>query len=204
MPDLLLLSRWLDTVPDFLTPLTGPAARVGFVPTASMIYPDRAWVDLDRATLRDQGFTPVELDLESMTAGEFISAMSSVEAVFVSGGNVFHLLGVLRRTGTDHPLADAIAAGLPYVGASAGAAIVGSDIGPLALLDDPTEAHPLESTEALGFVDAVIVPHADGLVGGTGPVERLREQYGHTYRLLFLRDDQALVVSDDGSRVIDS
>ena len=90
------------------------------------------------------------------------------------------------------------------MGASAGAAIVGSDIGPLALLDDPTEAHPLESTEALGFVDAVIVPHADGLVGGTGPVERLCEQYGHTHRLLFLRDDQALVVSDDGSRVIDT
>lgn len=204
MPDLLLLSRWLNAVPDFLATRTPPNPTIGFIPTASSIYPDRAWVDLDRTTLHDQGFATVELDLESMTPPQLEQALTKVDAVFVSGGNVFHLLGLLRRTGTDRPLTDAIAAGLPYLGASAGAAIVGSDIEPLGLLDDPKEGLPLDSTVGLGFVDAVVVPHADGLVGGIGRVDAVRDTFGATHRLLLLRDDQALLVSGDTTIVVPS
>ena len=56
-------------------------------------------VDLDRTTLHDQGWQTVELDIEAMTATDVANSLTSVDAVFVSGGNVFHLLAVLRRTG---------------------------------------------------------------------------------------------------------
>ena len=36
-------------------------------------------------------------------------------------------------------IVDAVRAGLPYIGVSAGAAVAGPDIAPLALLDDPAE-----------------------------------------------------------------
>lgn len=204
MPELLLLSRWLGAVPAFLASRVPRNALIGFIPTASSIYGDRAWVELDRVTLHDQGYRTVDLDIETTGPTAFSDALGRVDAVFVSGGNVFHLLGVLRRTGTDRPLVDAVVAGLPYLGASAGAAVVGSDIEPLGLLDDPDEALPLDSTNALGLLDAVVVPHADGLVGGAARVDRVRDTFGGSHRLLLLRDDQALVVSGATRTVVAS
>ncbi|WP_119031411.1 Type 1 glutamine amidotransferase-like domain-containing protein [Gordonia rubripertincta] len=199
--DLLLLSRWLTPVRDFLVPRVGAGARIGFIPTASSIYPDQAWLDLDRGSLRDQGFVVVDVDPELVSAASFTRALSEIDAVFVSGGNVFHLLGALRHAGADRPLVDAVRRGLPYIGVSAGACVTGPDIAPLALLDDPTEAAPLTSTAALGLIDVTVVPHAEGTVGGPGRIERTRQEFaGHP--LHFLRDDEALVISGGTTTVI--
>lgn len=200
--DLLLLSRWLGAVPEFVTGRGG--ARIGFIPTASSIYPDRAWVDLDRRTLREQGFTVTDIDLEILSASETAAALDDVDAVFVSGGNVFHLLSVLRRTGVDRLLTDRVHAGMLYLGASAGACVVGADIEPLGLLDDPTEAPDLTSTTGLGWIDEVIVPHADGIVSGRAVVDELRIRYGSRFTLRMLADDQALLVSGSERSVISS
>lgn len=204
MAELLLVSRWLSAVPGFLTPRTGPGARIGFVPTASSIYDDRAWVDLDRITLREQGWQTVEFDIEAMTPTDVAASLSMVDAVFVSGGNVFHLLAALRRTGIGDVLTEHVLAGLPYIGASAGACVVGSDIEPLALLDDPTEATGLLSTAGLGWIDEVIVPHADGIVSGRAIVDEISRRYAQRFLLRLLADDQALLVSKDSRSVISS
>lgn len=199
---LLLLSRWLTPVPAFLTPLTGPGRRIGYVPTASSIYPDHAWLDLERDTLAQQGFEVTDVDPELIGAAAFARELGDLDAVFVAGGNTFHLLGALRLAGADRALVDAVRAGLPYIGVSAGAAVVGPDIAPLALLDDPTEAAPLTSTEGLGLVDVTVIPHAEGTVGGRGPVEATRQRFGSDHRLQFLRDDEAIIVSGGELRVI--
>lgn len=192
--DLLLLSRWLTPVRDFLVPKVGTGARIGFIPTASSIYPDQAWLDLDRGSLREQGFEVVDIDPELVPAATFTRALGEVDAVFVAGGNVFHLLGALRHAGADLPLAAAVRLGLPYIGVSAGAAVTGPDIAPLALLDNPAEAAPLASTTGLELIDVTVVPHAEGTVGGRGPIDRTRQEFAD-HPLHFLRDDEALVVS---------
>ncbi|EON33229.1 peptidase E [Gordonia terrae C-6] len=199
---LLLLSRWLTPVPGFLTPLTGPGCRIGYLPTASSIYPDHAWLDLERDTLRQQGYEVTELDPETSGTTAFARRLGEVDAVFVAGGNTFHLLGALRTAGADRVLVDAVRAGLPYIGVSAGAAVVGPDIAPLALLDDPAETAPLTSTEGLGLVGVTVIPHAEGTVGGRGPVEATRRRFGAGHRLQFLRDDEAIVVTGETLRVI--
>ncbi|MFE0751651.1 Type 1 glutamine amidotransferase-like domain-containing protein [Gordonia sp. NPDC058843] len=199
---LLLLSRWLTPVPAFLAPITRPGCRIGYVPTASSIYPDHAWLDLERDTLGQQGYQVTDLDPELMGAAAFARALQAVDAVFVAGGNTFHLLGALRLAGADRAIVDAVRSGLPYIGVSAGAAVVGPDIAPLALLDDLTEAAPLTSTEGLGLVEVTVIPHAEGTVGGRGPVEATRKRFGNDHRLHFLRDDEAIVVSDGTLRVI--
>lgn len=202
--ELLLVSRWLSAVPRFLTPLVGPGARIGFVPTASSIYDDRAWVDFDRATLREQGWQTVELDIESMTAADAQETLTTVDAVFVSGGSVFHLLAAMRRTGFADILTDYVRAGLPYVGASAGACVVGADIEPLGLLDDPVEAIGLDSTTGLCWIDEVVVPHADGIVSGRAVIDEISHRYGDRFTLRLIADDQALLVSGDARSVISS
>lgn len=204
MVELLLVSRWLSAVPGFLTPRTGPGARIGFVPTASSIYDDRAWVDLDRTTLREQGWQTVELDIEAMPADDIATCLTTVDAVFVSGGNVFHLLAAMRRTGFADVLTTHVQAGLPYIGASAGACVIGADIEPLGLLDDPAEATGLGSTTGLGWIDEVIVPHADGIVSGRAVIDEIGRRYGREFRLRLINDDQALLVSGGSRSVISS
>ncbi|WP_238421487.1 Type 1 glutamine amidotransferase-like domain-containing protein [Gordonia sp. 'Campus'] len=201
-PELLLLSRWLTPVPQFLTPLVGRGGRVGYVPTASSIYPEQDWLDLERGTLRDQGYDVIDLDPESEGRVAFARRLGTLDALFVAGGNVFHLLGALRLSGADRPIVDAVRAGLPYIGVSAGAAVTGPDIEPLGLLDDPGEAAPLDSTRGLDLVDVTVIPHAEGTVGGTGPVDATRERFAGSHRLHFLRDDEALVVSGGTATVI--
>lgn len=204
MAELLLVSRWLSAVPGFLTARTGPGATIGFVPTASSIYVDRAWVDFDRTTLHEQGWHTVELDIEAMTAIDLAKSLDTVDAVFVSGGNVFHLLEALRRTGFADVLTEHVEAGLPYIGASAGACVIGADIEPLALLDDPAEARSLDSTTGLGWIDEVIVPHADGIVSGRAIIDELRHRFGGQFTLRLLADDQALLVSGSSRSVVPS
>ena len=204
MAELLLVSRWLSAVPGFLTPRTGPGATIGFVPTASSIYDDRAWVDFDRRTLHEQGWHTVELDIEAMPAIALAKSLDTVDAVFVSGGNVFHLLEVLRRTGFADVLTEHVEAGLPYIGASAGACVIGADIEPLALLDDPAEARSLDSTTGLGWIDEVVVPHADGIVSGRAIIDELRHRFGGQFALRLLADDQALLVSGSSRSVVPS
>lgn len=207
MAELLLLSRWWGAIPAFLanrtrTASSQPPVHVAFVPTASSIYSDQAWVDLDRASLRDLGYRVTDLDIE--THPNPAGMLDDADAVFVSGGNVFHLLEVMRRTGFDRLLTDRVQGGLPYIGASAGACVVGADIEPLGLLDDPSEAAALDSTAGLGWIDEVIVPHADGIVSGRAVVDDLRARYKDRFTLRMLADDQALLVSGDTRSVIPS
>ncbi|MFW0795364.1 Type 1 glutamine amidotransferase-like domain-containing protein [Gordonia sp. CPCC 205515] len=200
--NLLLASRWLDAVPGFLRTTTATARpRVGFIGTASSLYPDPAWLEVDREALQGFGCELVELD---PTSPEFAADLDTLDAVFVSGGNTFHLLHVFRTTGAEQALIEKVRAGLPYIGVSAGAAITGPDIEPVSLMDDATETAPLDSTEAWGLVDVVVIPHADGIVGGTQVVDDTRTRYADRFPLLFITDDQAVLVSDGSRSVISS
>ena len=161
-------------------------------------------MDFDRTTLHEQGWQTVELDLEAMTASDLAESLNTIDAVFVSGGNVFHLLEVFRRTGFADVLTERVEAGLPYIGASAGACVIGADIEPLGLLDDPAEARSLVSTTGLGWIDEVIVPHADGIVSGRAIIDELRHRFGERFTLRLLTDDQALLVSGSSRYVVPS
>ncbi|MGV9712225.1 Type 1 glutamine amidotransferase-like domain-containing protein [Gordonia sp. NPDC003424] len=200
--DLLLASRWLDAVPDFLARTTRTThPTVGFIGTASALYPDPAWLDFDRHALRGFGCRLVELDPERHN---FATRLETLDAVFVSGGNTFHLLHVFRTTGAEEHLVTRVRQGLPYIGVSAGAAITGPDIEPVSLMDDASETAPLASTRAWGLVDVVVIPHADGIVGGRQVVEDTRTRYAERFPLLFIDDDQAVVVSDGSLSVVAS
>lgn len=203
---LLLTSRWLNAVPAFLTTAVAKESplRIGFIASASAIYPDPAWTDVDRDTLRDFGHQLDEIVPEARSRDDTARQLDTVDALFVSGGNTFHLLHVLRSTGADTLIVERVRAGLPYIGASAGAVVAGPDILPASLVDDPAETAPLESTRGLGLVDVVVIPHADGIVTGREVIDRTRARFADRYPLVFIDDDQALVVSDDARSVVDS
>ncbi|QRY63699.1 Type 1 glutamine amidotransferase-like domain-containing protein [Gordonia sp. PDNC005] len=148
-----------------------------------------------RELLEDRGYTTVD---------DF--GFGDVDAVYVGGGNTFRILADLQRSGMDLELSERVRAGLPYIGLSAGSVIVGPDIEPAGLLDDPTEAPDLACTAGFGLIDQVVVPHAGGMLPAypSSLIAETLRIYGPRFPLLPVDDDQAVEIHDSTLRVIRS
>jgi dipeptidase E len=188
---LILASLELQPVRRFIP--TG--ARIGFVPTAGDVYADPSFVGRDRKLLTDWGYTLKELPLKEMQPGQLASAMRDLEAVFVAGGNSFYLLQQARRTRFTDLLADLVPKGLVYIGASAGAVLVGPSLEPIASLDDPSKAPDLDNVDGVGLVDFVVLPHYGS--DASLPLYRsILDRWSHEFKLRTLQNDQLLLVED--------
>ena len=192
----LLLSMGLGALPGFVTAGRPPGAgvRVAFVPTAGDPYDDPSWVAADRRTLQGYGWDVTDLDVARAGPREVDEALDGADLVYVAGGNTFHLLHHVRRSGLDAALARHT--GLLYAGASAGAVLAGPDIAPVAAMDDPSAAPDLASTRGLGLVDVVVVPHVGGQLLPQEAWDAIRAEHGDRFELVPLRDDEALLVED--------
>lgn len=130
---------------DFLDDLK----RVLFVPFA--LY-DR---DVYAASARER-FSKMGYELSSVhDAADAVKAIADTEAIFVGGGNTFRLLKTLYDRQLLAPIRQRVAAGMPYVGSSAGSNIAGPTI--RTTNDMPIVQPP--SFEALGLVSFQINPH---------------------------------------------
>ncbi|WP_312169559.1 Type 1 glutamine amidotransferase-like domain-containing protein [Microbacterium sp.] len=204
---LLLLSLNPGAMRPFLDGVRGGASlRVGYIGDAQVAYADAPWVLAERRAIEALGHEIADVTARDLTASEFAATLSAVDAVYVAGGSTFALLEALRVTGSDVVLAERVRDGLPYIGLSAGSIIVGPDITPASIMDDPTDGPALADFAGLGLIDRTVIPHADGLLAPYPPslIAETVAAYGASHQLLTLRDDQALLVEGDRETVIDS
>jgi dipeptidase E len=187
MRRLLLLSNstnhgegYLDHAIADIRELLAGARRLAFVPFALRkqdAYTARARVRFAREGVEVTGVT-------ADAAGRAL--MEETEAVFVGGGNTFRLLDGLQRSGLLEVLHRRTAAGLPYLGASAGTNVAAPT---LKTTNDMPIVQPA-SFQALGLVPFQINPHyldADPATTHMGETreDRIRE---------FLEEDAAAVI----------
>lgn len=177
--------------------------KMTFIPTAGNLDDDIWWIDKDRDVLSSMGFQITELDIESATQEEMSQSLKESDIVYVAGGNTFHLLKILRKSGFDDLLTEYVNGGGLYAGASAGALVAGVDIGPISSVDEPEKVDYLQSTKALGFIDIVPIPHYD-MKDRTGLIDKIKKKYGNQYELVVLTDDQAIVAEGANWKVVDS
>lgn len=207
--------------------------RIGYVPDAALPLPDAA-VSIPNAGLPDAALPNAALpdaarpapgapfaseerdrlaalghEVEVVRVGgtplaRIESALDRVDAVYVAGGNTFVLLHALRSRGADAALVRRVRAGLPYIGLSAGSVVAGPTIAPIAPMDAASEAPGLSDLAALGLVDVVVVPHADGLSYPRTVIDRIVAESGATHPLRLLTDEEALLVDDAGTHLIPS
>jgi dipeptidase E len=143
-------SGYLDYCVAELEAFLGTAARVLFVPYATF---DRdAYTASVRARLEPLGYA---VDGIHRAAGGPLEALRGAEAVFVGGGNSFRLLDELFATGLVEELPRRVAAGLAYVGSSAGTNVACPTI--RTTNDMPIVEPP--SLRALGLIPFQINPH---------------------------------------------
>lgn len=204
---LLLLSLGSGAVHDFLdgadAAVPGPIVAVV---DAQVPFGDAPFVAAERASVRSFGREVVEVCVRDTDPERFDALLAEAGAVYVAGGSTFALLEALRMSGNDAVLAGRVRGGLPYVGLSAGSIVAGPDITPASIMDDPADGPALASNAGLGLIDRTVLPHADGALPPYPPelIRRTIELYGTDFALVPLRDDQALRVEGDSSRVVDS
>lgn len=207
---LLLTSLGIGAVPSFVEGATGRSPdrlRLGFLWDAAAAEeqdPRGQW-QLDR--LEALGFTSTRiLAAASKSAEDFAARLAEIDVIYLAGGNSFALLAALRENGSGRALTDAVRSGLPYIGMSAGSVVAGTELEPISLLDDPQVAPRLADHKGLGLVPHVIVPHADGKLPPypRSIFERIEAEYGSRFPLLFLDDDEALLLSGGSARVVES
>lgn len=140
------LDHCADEIRDFLG---GGVSRVLFVPFA---LHDRAGY----AAKARERFGAMGYGLDSLhEAPDAVAAVEAAEAVFVGGGNTFRLLAALHDLGVVEPLRRRVAAGMPYLGTSAGSNVACPTIrttNDMPIVEPPT-------FEALGLVPFQINPH---------------------------------------------
>jgi dipeptidase E len=95
---------------------SGPRRRAAFLPFAGVT---RNWDEYAR--LVQQALAPLGIDVAPVhRSDEPVRAVREAELLMVGGGNTFHLLHHTRRLGLLAPLREAVLAGTPFLGWSAG------------------------------------------------------------------------------------
>ena len=123
--------------------------RVLFVPFA--LYDRDKYAATARARFEKMGY-----ELSSIhNASDPKQALNETDAIFIGGGNTFRLLKALYDFDLLGPIRERVAAGMPYVGSSAGSNVAAPTI--RTTNDMPIVQPP--SFDALGLVSFQINPH---------------------------------------------
>ena len=113
---LLLTSAGITTqaIADKLLELVGSNKKIGFITTAANVEPgNKDWYLNQILNLQKYGFEWIDLIDPSAPGVDWRERLDEVGAVFVSGGNTFHLLDQARKTGFDTWLKDHIEKKMP-------------------------------------------------------------------------------------------
>lgn len=177
---------------------------LGVVPTAANGEPgDKAWLAEELDVFKNLGFALREINLEDKSEAELRKACEGIDALLVTGGNVYYLLYHVKKSGFDKIITDLVNQGIVYIGSGAGAVITGQSIDVARRFDDPSVV-PLTDYTGLGLVDFVIIPHAD-VKEKTGKLQKTLEEWrGKPCQLIGLTDSQALVCADNFMEILDT
>lgn len=143
-------SGYLEHCQDAIRSFLGTGAE-------SILFVPYALDDLEgyAATARS-GFERIGYGLESIhEAPDPVAAVHAAEALFIGGGNTFRLLDHLYRHQLLEPIRERVAAGLPYIGTSAGSNVACLSI---KTTNDMPIVYP-PSFDALQLVPIQLNPH---------------------------------------------
>jgi dipeptidase E len=198
---LFLCSSTMTRAVSELTDLVGAGARVGVMANAldDEDAMRREALANETTALARAGLDPFELDLRRHYGQpeSLRGALTGVDMVWATGGNVFMLIDAMRRSGFDVVLHTRLRDDtLAFGGCSAGACVCGPTLRGFELIDEALpEGGP--SWDGLGLIRFTILPHFKA-AGSTGrAIDRVVAYYrahGLPYRAL--RDGQAIVVHD--------
>ena len=142
-------SGYLDHAEDEIRSFLGNVKRVLFVPFA--IHDRDGYASATQKRFAEMGYELTSIH----TATNGVQAVNETDAIFIGGGNTFRLLKALYDYDLLGPIRERVAAGMPYMGSSAGSNVAGPTI--KTTNDMPIVQPP--SFDALALVPFQINPH---------------------------------------------
>lgn len=178
--------------------------KMAYVPTAADPYKNKWFIEEDYQRLKKMGIHYFIVDIKNKTEKQLLKELQNIDALFISGGNIFYLLEKTRESSFDKVVQKLVNQGVIYVGASAGAVLACTTIEPFKYLDDPLKAPNLKSYKGLELVDFVILPHYGNKKYAEEYKKTIKEFTNKKYKLLKLTDNQALIVKGNKYSIIKS
>ncbi|MBE6665223.1 MAG: hypothetical protein E7603_03245 [Ruminococcaceae bacterium] len=113
-----------------------------------------------------------------------------IDVIYISGGNTFGTMKLIREAGLDKVIVDYIQKGAIYIGGSAGAHIATANISHVEKYDKDTFG--LTDLSGLGLYDGILICHY---------TEERKQDYenliaARKYAVIALKDDQSIIVKD--------
>jgi dipeptidase E len=140
---------YLDHAEEEIRDLVGGKTSVIFVPYA--VHDRRGYATKAQERFREMGLSLTSIhDVSNMPR-----AVDEAEVIFVGGGNTFRLLNGLHDHDLLGPIRRRVAAGVPYIGSSAGSIVACPTL--KTTKDMPVVQPP--SFDALGLIPFQISPH---------------------------------------------
>jgi dipeptidase E len=200
----LFLASYFAFVSDLLLPYLPKKPKelkLAFIPTAADPYKVKPWFYGDKMKLKLMGFQMVDVDIKNKTSEQLYEALSTVDVIFVSGGNTYYLLEKAQTSGFLEVVKKLIDRGVIYIGSSAGSALACSTIEHIEDFDDKSIAN-LTSFEGLTLTNKLILPHY-GEEKYKAKFQIIMDKWAAKgYDMLPLRNDQVLVISKDKEEIL--
>ena len=188
----ILLSRNLGIIKKYLV----SGSKIGFIPTAGEIYENPWFVIEDRQRLVNMNYDITDIDITNFDATAINNSLKKIDALFVSGGNVFYLMQQIKKKNLEDEFINFINSDKLYIGASAGSCICCPALEPYTTFDNPEDAKELVDLDGLQIIDFVILPHY-GKEKYLHLYGEVIDKYKDKYKLVTLRDNEAIVLKSN-------
>jgi len=144
---------------DHLRRLAGTGRRTALIPNALDGAPRRYREEGLGRDVAELGAAGLDATIVDLTMPGAVNGLGAFDILWVRGGNVFVLRRVLADTGADAAVVELLQCdAVVYGGYSAGPCVLGTDLAPLARVDDISLVDdPI--TDGLGLLDRPFVPH---------------------------------------------
>jgi dipeptidase E len=133
--------------------------KIGFIPTAANVEEgSKDWFINQLTNLIQYGFNWIDIVDISSPGFDWKKRLAEVDVILVSGGNTFHLLDQVRKTGFDIWLKENLGKKV-YVGISAGSIIVTPTIAIASIDNGDINIPGIEDLSGLSLVRFEVSPH---------------------------------------------
>ena len=181
--------------------------KVIFIANASDTHTgDTWWIDIDRQAFIKLGCKVIDADLRAITKQDLGKLLKESDIVHFCGGSVLYLIELLKEKGFDKLIVDCVKKGdIVYTGTSAGSMIAAEDL-KLSYFDpeekEYVDVEKIKDFSGLGLVNFLIIPHTNNKDFTQGQVEMVKYLPKFTQPLVFIYDNQALLVEDNKFEIL--
>lgn len=174
-------------------------AKLAFIPTAANVEPgDKSWMIEDLNNFQKAGFEVDIVDISAISKEIWLPHLRTAEVLFLGGGNTFHLMYWIKKSGLQDELPDLLKTRV-FAGISAGSCVAGPTIYN-SVQNLFGETYELEIKEGLSLADFQIIPHLNSTYFEKIRKENLEQASKDLTEPVYAIDDNS-AVSVDGEKI---